>query len=201
MVNIIEVDYKWAGILKKRDVTKYIVLHHAKAKSCTVQDIDAWHKENGWAGFGYHYFTNKKGEIYRGRPIDTVGAHCLNNNEMSIGICFEGDFDQEGMTDIQVSIGIELVRDLLKSYTGCMVVRHKDLVSTDCPGKYFQDKIILEGMKPMDENQVHWAEKPYQELLADGLDIKERRFDDEITRGECFALVADLLKTLKKDGN
>jgi N-acetylmuramoyl-L-alanine amidase len=35
----------------------------------------------------------------------------------------------------------------------------------------------------------HWAEAPFQELLARGLTIHERRFDDTITRGEIFALL------------
>ena len=61
-----------------------IILHHAEASSCTVYDIHNWHIKNGWTGIGYHYFIRKDGNIYKGRPENAIGAHCINNNSSSI---------------------------------------------------------------------------------------------------------------------
>lgn len=36
----------------------------------------------------------------------------------------------------------------------------------------------------------HWAEKYYDFLIGSGMDIKEKRFDDKVTRGEIFKLIA-----------
>jgi hypothetical protein len=36
----------------------------------------------------------------------------------------------------------------------------------------------------------HWAEDSYQKLINKGYKIDDRRFDDNITRGEVFSLLA-----------
>ena len=85
-MNIIETDWKWNGELLYRSSTDYIVLHHAQAEYCTAQQIDDWHKSNGWSGIGYHFFVRKNGEICRGRPLWSVGSHVLHMNNCSIGM-------------------------------------------------------------------------------------------------------------------
>ena len=90
--------------LKPRAFTDYIILHHSGVKARhTAKDIHQWHKNKGWAGIGYHYFIDKEGNIFECRPRDTVGAHAKGYNENSIGVCFEGDFNKETMTDAQCS--------------------------------------------------------------------------------------------------
>ena len=137
MANIVEVAYKLNGTLQKRTKTNYIVLHHAAATKATVADIDRWHKEKGWTCIGYHFYVDKAGRIFRGRPIDTIGAHCLGHNNDSIGICAEGNFNVEKMNDKQKQAVIELLKDLVKKYPKAKIVRHKDLMSTDCPGNNY----------------------------------------------------------------
>nr|WP_243240285.1 N-acetylmuramoyl-L-alanine amidase [[Clostridium] hylemonae] len=83
--------------MSRRSATKLIILHHAEASNCTVQDIHRWHKNNGWAGIGYHFLVRKDGSIYRGRPEWAVGAHASGSNSDSIGICFEGAYMTETM--------------------------------------------------------------------------------------------------------
>ena len=51
-MKMVSKDYVWYGTLELRMKTKFIVLHHANAKVCSAEDIDRWHKENGWAGIG-----------------------------------------------------------------------------------------------------------------------------------------------------
>ena len=40
----------------------------------------------------------------------------------------------------------------------------------------------------------HWAEKHYKSLNQKGVIIHEKRFDDNITRGEVFALLDRIVK-------
>ena len=142
-MQIIEKTYNWNGNLTKRQKTAYIVLHHAAASKCSADDIHRIHLNNGWAGIGYHFYVRKDGSIYRGRPIDTVGAQAYGYNSQSIGICFEGNFEKETMTDAQLNAGREIVAYARKYYPSAKIVRHRDLNSTACPGKNFPfDKMM-----------------------------------------------------------
>ncbi len=136
-MQIKEVDYQWRGTLIKRNKTEMIVLHHAAAKSCTVQQVHKWHINRGWSGIGYHYFISRDGQIFRGRPEDTVGAHATRHNSKSIGICFEGDYTVQTMPKAQLEAGKELVSYLKDKYKIHKVVGHRDLMATSCPGVKF----------------------------------------------------------------
>ena len=47
----------------------------------------------GFRDIGYHFYLTRNGKIHRGRPLEKIGAHCLNHNRHSIGICYEGGLD------------------------------------------------------------------------------------------------------------
>lgn len=146
---IIETEYKWALPLVKRNKTEGVVLHHAAAEACTADDIHSWHQNNGWAGIGYHFFVRKDGTVYRGRPIDTVGAHTYGENNETIGICFEGNFEKEEMSEKQIESGIELVSWLLELYPQMTkITKHMDHNATACPGKNFPFDRIKNAKKP-----------------------------------------------------
>lgn len=138
MLNIIEKTYSLNGKLSIRSKTERIILHHAESSSCTVEDIDNWHKKNGWTCIGYHFFVKKDGTIYRGRQENSVGAHAGGANSNSIGICFEGRYETEQMPDAQVEAGKELVAYLKNKYGISKVQKHSDVCSTSCPGKNFK---------------------------------------------------------------
>ena len=122
-------------------------MHH-RAGNGDVESIHSTHlKNNGWAGIGYHFYVRKDGSIYRGRTIDTVGAHCEDYNWLSVGICFEGDFETEKMSGAQIKAGQELVSYLKRQYPSAEVKRHKDFNSTACPGKNFPFDSIKDGVK------------------------------------------------------
>lgn len=142
-MQIKEVKYDWAGQLIKRITIDTIVLHHAEASSCTAKDIHWWHICRGYSGIGYHYFINKKGEIFKGRPDNTVGAHAKGYNSTSIGICFEGKYNKEIAPQAQIEAGKELVAYLKKKYNIKNVKKHKDLMATDCPGNLFPFEAIV----------------------------------------------------------
>ena len=135
-VNIIETNLSFKS-MSNRSRTTRIILHHAAAKSCTAQQIHQWHLNNGWSGAGYHFLVRKDGNIYRLRPENKVGAHASGSNSDSLGVCFEGDFMVETMGETQRKAGAELVSYLKSKYGISKVQKHKDVCSTDCPGKNF----------------------------------------------------------------
>lgn len=101
-----------------------IILH------CTAtppgMDVDAktigeWHKQRGWKGIGYHYVIRIDGTIERGRPISTPGAHCKGHNAHSVGVCYVGGVDANGVpadtrTQWQKSALLKLLANLTFMY-------------------------------------------------------------------------------------
>ena len=147
-MKIIDKNLKFTQTPSDRSCTKYIVLHPAAAEKCTVEDVHRWHRDgNGWFGIGYHFFVAKDGKIYRGRPVNSVGAHAPARNGNSIGVCFEGDYMREKtMPQAQIEAGAMLIAWLRKQYrTIEKVEAHRDVTATDCPGKYFPFEKIARG--------------------------------------------------------
>lgn len=170
-MNIIEKTYKLNGDLRTRSKTTRIILHHAAATSCTVEDIDRWHKDNGWTCIGYHFFVNKKGEVYRGRKENTVGAHAGDNNTDSIGVCAEGNFEKETMPEVQKEALKELVAYLKDKYGISKVQGHKDVNATACPGKNYPFDEIAKA-KPADKKPATTKEYLVK-VTANVLNIRE----------------------------
>ncbi len=134
---------EFAGSFTPRSRTDTLVLHHAAAKTCSVEDVHKWHLGNGWSGIGYHYFVSKLGGIYLGRPENVWGAHSSGHNACSIGICAEGDFEQEAMPEVQKQSIIALTKDILTRYPGLNIKGHRDLNATLCPGQHYPfDEIV-----------------------------------------------------------
>ena len=77
-----------------------IVIHCSAVQpdqTSSAAQIDTWHRDRGWKfGIGYHYVIRRNGEIEPGRPEWMVGAHCVNHNSHSIGVCYEGGLDIRG---------------------------------------------------------------------------------------------------------
>ena len=196
---LIEEIYKWNGALAPRTLdTDYIILHHAAAVECTAQDIHRWHVAQGWVGIGYHYFVAKVGKVYRGRPYDTVGAHCTNYNNKSIGICCEGNFAIEAMPDAQKRALSELCRDVQNHYPKAKIVGHRDCTPTACPGAYFPLAEMQAAVLPAEPIVSVWAEDAWAKAapypmrgVLDGTNPQ-----GPVTR-EMLAVVLDRLGLLK----
>lgn len=80
-----------------RDVTE-VVVHwsaHFTNQNIGSDEINRIHRERGFAGIGYHYVIRRDGTIQRGRSINQVGAHAVDNghNNYSIGVCFVGGYN------------------------------------------------------------------------------------------------------------
>ena len=139
-VYIKENEFNFRNDLTKRDVTDMIVLHHTGGADidASAEQIDGWHKNNGWSGIGYHFVIRKDGTIERGRPEWAVGAHAYGENWHTIGIHLSGDFSEAEPTDAQIEYTAMLLANLCTDYglpiDGDHIVGHRDLMSTDCPG-------------------------------------------------------------------
>ena len=161
-MQIIDEKYNWNGGFTSRFKTDYIVLHHAEAVKGTAQDVHSWHRANGWTGIGYHFFVRKDGTIYRGRPINVVGAHVQGMNSCSIGICAEGDYHtkEKTMPQAQKKSIIELCQYLKKNYyPNAKIVGHREIGDSNCPGRYYP----LDEIKNMKYTEVLTMEQ-YNEL-------------------------------------
>lgn len=145
-MNIIETNLEFTS-LSKRDKTNRGIFHNSGVTVLqSVEVIHNYHKNtNGWAGIGYHFYVRKDGSIYRGRPIDTVGAHAYNSNSDSIGICFEGNFNVEQMTNEQIEAGKWIASYLKGLYPNITFCGHKDVCNTSCPGANFKFDEIVKG--------------------------------------------------------
>ena len=106
----------------------------------SVAQIDSWHRERGFKfGVGYHYVIRRDGSIEAGRPEWMVGAHCVNHNKYSIGVCYEGGLDARGQpadtrTAAQKATLRQLLTDLHRRYPRAVIVGHHDLnPQKECP--------------------------------------------------------------------
>ncbi|MBQ8462722.1 MAG: N-acetylmuramoyl-L-alanine amidase [Prevotella sp.] len=119
-----------------------IVIHCSAVRpdqESSAKDIDNWHRDKGWNGIGYHYVVRRSGQIEPGRPEETVGAHCVNHNRHSLGICYEGGLDIRGKpadtrTEAQRASLRRLLEELHRAYPRALIVGHHDLnPQKDCP--------------------------------------------------------------------
>lgn len=176
-MNIVETNLKF-GSLSTRKSTRRAIVHHAAAKTCDAKTIHGWHKNQGWAGIGYHFLVRKDGTIEEGRPIYAVGAHASGHNFDSIGICHEGDFTKETMPEAQKKASAELHAWLMDKYGISKIQRHKDVGSTACPGANFPFEEIVamakgvsvpETSKPAaSSGQDEWVGRLQAECNAQG---------------------------------
>ena len=117
-------------------VITLLIIHCSAVKpdqTSSAAQIDTWHRQRGWKfGIGYHYVVRRNGEIEPGRPEWMIGAHCLNHNAHSIGICYEGGLDARGQpadtrTLEQKLAMVQLLEVLHRKYPKALIVGHHDL--------------------------------------------------------------------------
>lgn len=150
-MNIIH-PYLTFGELSERPSTDMIVIHHTGERDidASAEQIHEWHRNQGWAGIGYHYVIRKNGDVEIGRPEWAIGSHAYGENYHTIGIHVSGDFESAYPSQAQIETCAELVADICRDYMIEInrenIVGHCDLMATDCPGKnlYSQlDEIIF----------------------------------------------------------
>ena len=136
---------------EERPSTEVIVIHHAGFpdgdKDSSAEEIHKFHQEvNGWAGIGYHYVIRKDGTIEQGRRPLAVGAHAYQHNKNSVGICVAGNFDLVKVPSVQLDSLKLLTAWLCQRYKlnpmqKGVIVGHRDLNDTSCPGNNLYKKL------------------------------------------------------------
>ncbi|MGL4850564.1 MAG: N-acetylmuramoyl-L-alanine amidase [Clostridium sp.] len=173
-IEIINKNLTWNEELDYTNKPKKIVMHHIEASrtnsNVTVEEVHQWHKNNGWAGIGYHFYINKNGKIYIGRPENAIGAHALNNNIDTIGIAVEGKYQTEYMPSVQKE-AVKLLGKYLRQKYGIETInKHQDLVATSCPGKNYPFTEIKDSIKEevLKETKIYkWERKNDRLFLLD----------------------------------
>lgn len=123
---------------------KEIIIHCAatpNGKHFTAEDIDRWHKENGWSGIGYHYVICVNGAVEKGREEGVTGAHAHGHNKDSIGICMIGT---DKYNQVQWYKLRELVTQLMTKYEDVKVIGHNEISHKSCPGFDVQEWLKTE---------------------------------------------------------
>lgn len=107
-------------------------------KDFKAKDIDKWHKAKGWNGIGYHFVIDLDGTVETGRPVDKQGAHCLDHNATTIGICYIGGLVNKKPTDTRTDAQRQALRNLVATLRHCYptikkVSGHNQYANKACP--------------------------------------------------------------------
>lgn len=133
--------------LQNRRTTDAIVIHHVGGtnRDVSAEEIDGWHKNNGWAGIGYHFVIRKDGTIERGRPMNMLGAHCYDHNWHTVGVNIVGEFDAHVPEPAQMDSAAKLLAALCRYYgfepNRQHIKGHREYNSTACPGQNLFDRL------------------------------------------------------------
>ena len=145
------------------------------ANSCKqkVEEIDRWHKGNGWSGgIGYHFVVDRQGDVCVGRPVEKVGAHVKGHNSNSIGICLVGghggaatDKFEDHFTDMQRKALDKLLSDLTKEHKDAKIRGHNEVAAKACPS--FTVKEYLDGRETKDVQEGSSLSTPSSSTIVD----------------------------------
>jgi len=122
---------------------KEIIVHCSatrEGQDIPVDTIRDWHVNGrGWSDIGYHFYIDIKGDIYKGRDISKIGAHCSGHNRNSIGICYCGGVEQDGRTpkdtrtEKQKEGLLAVLRTLKAMYPLATIYSHNEFANKACP--------------------------------------------------------------------
>lgn len=103
----------------------------------SASDVHDWHLARGWRGIGYHYVIKRDGTIEEGRSLAMRGAHTMNHNNRSVGVCMIGGLAENGepsglYTALQWRSLRRLVRWLMETFD-CQVSGHNKYANKACP--------------------------------------------------------------------
>lgn len=123
-----------------------IIIHCSATRdgqNISAEEIKRWHTAprpigRGWQDIGYHYIIGINGELWNGRNIEDVGAHCKGENYHSIGICYVGGLDldlnpKDTRNDKQKNTMYKLISELLNKYDGVTIHGHNEFANKACP--------------------------------------------------------------------
>lgn len=113
-----------------------IIIHHPEWQG-DIYGLNDLMRNMGFYMVGYNYYVRKDGSVWKGRPDNATSANCFGQNNQSLGVCFEGNFEVDTMGTVQFNAGVELIKSLKNKYGINEVGGHKKYFNTACPGKNF----------------------------------------------------------------
>jgi len=145
MIDIINGHLTPNGDLKYGNRPLFLTLYDSNSYSTSITEL---HKkdvyEEGKVMFGGHFFVSKTGQIVSGRPINAFGDFAKNKvtnmefNINNVGICVEGEFDTELISDLQRNSISYLVQYLLNEYPSIIeIYALNELIPKERPGLMF----------------------------------------------------------------
>lgn len=144
-------------LVPTRRTWSVVVLHHSASAEGGAQRFDGWHKARGWDGVGYDFVIGNGTDTADGALETTFrwkeqrdGAHVKGWNDIAIGICLVGNFEETDPTPAQRETLVRLVRHLRRRFSipRERVVGHGSFGDTLCPGKRFDVKAIAKATDP-----------------------------------------------------
>jgi len=144
---------------KARYPVREVVLHtsatrggwaNGKTAADVVTEIRRWHTDpkpqgRGWSDIGYHRVIMPDGEVGIGRSLWTIGAHTVEANRGTVGICLipvktvpnvlvRGATFDDYYTPAQRSALCNYLRELRALTPIERVTGHNDYAAKACPG-------------------------------------------------------------------
>ena len=119
-----------------------IIIHCSATRSDRPYPVTALIRDHAKRfGFtGYHYYITRDGTTYQTRHEQLVGAHAVGYNRHSLGVCYEGGYDEHGRatdtrTPKQKKALLTLLKKLKTEHPDARILGHRDLpnVHKDCP--------------------------------------------------------------------
>lgn len=163
-----------------KNVPTKIIVHHSADPSPKDQlaKINEWHKYREFPrskrGYfvGYHFLINKLGVVTQTRDLDEEGAHTKGQNFSSIGICLEGDFNQELPSPAQEKALGELLVRFCDQYglTPKHIHPHRMFANKDCYGTNLTDiwagTLYLQYKISALKKVLLWIQEQYKRLFG-----------------------------------
>jgi N-acetyl-anhydromuramyl-L-alanine amidase AmpD len=156
-----EVVYYNLAISPLQSILNKIVVHHTN-NSDSILENERKQQARGYAALGYHFFIDKEGEIYEGRPLEIMGSHAgtgamrgpLNDPDWgAVGIVLQGDYHHDDdwffkskAPQKQLSKLEKLVLALRNRYAITQLLMHREIArsgkATVCPGSHMVPHIV-----------------------------------------------------------
>ena len=107
-----------------------------------LAEIRRWHmQDRGWRTIGYHWLIDFDGQRAAGRRETDIGAHVVDHNRGTIGICLIGghgadadDTFAEHFTSAQARTVRALIADIRSRTPITKVTGHNTYAAKACPG-------------------------------------------------------------------
>lgn len=127
-------------LMKTRHLSKVkrIIIHHTASDTMTATDVAQYHVSvRQYPAIAYHYFITKEGKIFQTNKLEDISWHTANNNSDSISIVLQGNYSRDIVPGYMYDNLNELISQIREVINIKQICLHRDLVKTECPGRYF----------------------------------------------------------------